>query len=124
MTINIELRCPRCDGNNLARNGKKSDGPQNYLRDACKRQFIRDEERTYIGTLGCIITGFIETMLVRGCGARDVAALLGISAWKVLKTLTASKYALKPKRKRHVNLILERNERSPKTLRAERCRKG
>jgi len=26
--------------------------------------------------------------------------LLGISAWKVLKTLTAAKYALKPKRKR------------------------
>ena len=99
MIINIELRCPRCDSNNLARNGKKSNGPQDYLRNACKRQFIRDEERTYIGTLRCI-TGFIKTMLVRGCGARDVAALLGISAWKALKTLTVSKYALKPKRKR------------------------
>jgi len=100
MIINIELRCPRCDSNNLARNGKKSNGPQNYLCNACKRQFIRDEERTYLGTLGCI-TGFIKTMLVRGCGVRDVAALLGISAWKVLKTLAASKYALKPKRKRY-----------------------
>jgi len=70
MIMNIELRCPRCDSNNLARNGKKSNGPQNCLCNACKRQFIiRDEERTYLGTLGCI-TGFIKTMLVRGCGAR------------------------------------------------------
>jgi len=67
MIINIELRCPRCGSNNLARNGKKSNGPQTCLCNACKRQFIRDEERAYIGTLGCI-TGFIKTMLVRGCG--------------------------------------------------------
>jgi len=95
MTINIELTCPRCDSDNLARDGKKSNGPQNYLRNACKRRLIRDEERTCLGALGCI-TGFIKTMLVRGCGARDVAVILGISAWKVLKTLTAAKYALKP----------------------------
>jgi len=94
MAINIELRCPHCDCGNLVR-----DDPQNYLRNACKRQFIRDEERTCQDTLGCI-TGFIKTMLVRGCGARDVAAMLGISARKVLKTLTAAKYALKPKRER------------------------
>jgi len=26
--MNIELKCPRCDSDNLARDGKKSDGPQ------------------------------------------------------------------------------------------------
>ena len=100
MTITIELRCPSCGSDNLARNGKKSNGPQNYLRKACRRQFIRDEERAYLGTLGCI-TGFIKKMLVRGCGVRDVVAILGISARKVLKTLADAKYALKPKRKRY-----------------------
>ena len=35
-------------------------------------------------------------MLVRGCGVRDIVVILKISAWKVLKTLTAAKYALKP----------------------------
>jgi len=74
MIINIELRYPRCDSNNLVRNGKKSNDPQNYLRNACKRQFIRDEERTCQDTLGCI-TGFIKTMLVRGCGACDVVVI-------------------------------------------------
>ena len=40
-------------------------------------------------------------MLVRDCGACDVAVILGIRAWKVLKTLAVAKYALKPKRKRY-----------------------
>jgi len=53
MTITIELRCPRCNDNNLARNGKKRNGVQNYLCNACGRQFIRDDQRTYIGTLPC-----------------------------------------------------------------------
>ena len=51
MIINIELTCPRCDSDNLACDGKKSNGKQNYLRNACKRRLIRDEERTYLGTL-------------------------------------------------------------------------
>jgi len=100
MVINIELRCPHSDSNNLAHNGKKSNGPQNYLCNACKRQFIRDEECTYLGTLGCI-TSFIKAILARGCGVRDIAVMLWISAWKVLKTLTVAKYALKTKRKRY-----------------------
>ena len=87
MTITIELRCPRCNDNNLARNGKKRNGTQNYLCNACGRQFIRDDQRTYIGTLLCV-TGLIKIMLARGCGIRDIAAILRISVQKVLKTLT------------------------------------
>jgi len=84
MTINIELRCPCCDSNNLARNGKKSNGTQNYLCNACKRQFIiRDEERTCMGTLGCI-TGFIKTMLVRAAAraAIGTASFPRLRAWR------------------------------------------
>jgi len=33
---------PSCGSNNLARNGKKSNGTQNHLHNACRRQFIRD----------------------------------------------------------------------------------
>ena len=69
MTITIELRCPRCNDNNLARNGKKRNGVQNYLWNACGRQFIRDDQRTYIGTLLCV-TGLIKIMLARGCGEK------------------------------------------------------
>jgi len=96
MTITIELRCPRCNDNNLARNGKKRNGTQNYLCNACGRQFIRDDQRTYIGTLLCV-TGLIKIMLARGCGIRDIASILRISVQKVLKTLTSTKYRIKPK---------------------------
>ena len=78
MTITIELRCPSCNDNNLARNGKKRNGTQNYLCNACGRQFIRDDQRTYIGTLLCV-TGLIKIMLARGCGIRDIATILRIS---------------------------------------------
>ena len=90
MTITIELRCPHCNDNNLARNGKKRNGVQNYLCNACGRQFIRDDQRTYIGTLLCV-TGLIKIMLARGCGIRNIAVILGISVRKVLKTLTSTK---------------------------------
>jgi len=99
MAINTELRYPCCDCGNLACDGKKSDGLQNYPRDTCKRQLIRDEKRVCLGALRRI-AGLIKAILARGCGACDVAAMLGISAWKVLKTLTAAKHALKPKRER------------------------
>jgi len=87
MTIAMELKCSRCNGSNIARNGKKRNGPQNYLCKACGRQFIRDDRHTYIGTLLCV-PRLIKTMPARGCGAKDVAAIFRISAWKILKTLT------------------------------------
>jgi len=45
------------------------------------------------------VTSFIKIMLARGHDIRDVAAILGISVRKTLKTLAAAKYETKPKRK-------------------------
>ncbi|GHU12328.1 hypothetical protein FACS1894161_0310 [Spirochaetia bacterium] len=39
----------------------------------------------------------IKIMLVRGLGIRDISAVLQVSITKVLKTLTASKYAIQPR---------------------------
>jgi len=80
----------------IHRSGKKGNGAQNHLCKACGRQFIRDDQRTYIGASPCV-PSLIRTMPARGNGARDVAAILRISVRKVLKTLVSGKYTLKLK---------------------------
>ena len=94
MLIKIEFNCPHCRSPNIVRNGKKSNRTQNYLCKACGKQFISDFERTYYGSLS-YISNSIKIMLVRGIGIRDISVILKISVWKVLKTLTSSKYQIK-----------------------------
>jgi transposase-like protein len=96
MLVPIEIQCPRCQGTKIVRNGKKSNGPQNYQCKDCGRQFIDDHEKTYRGCLSGI-TALIRIALVRGSGVRDTAAILQISVNKVLKTLASRVYALQPK---------------------------
>ncbi|MDR1466623.1 MAG: IS1 family transposase, partial [Treponema sp.] len=49
MLITIEIKCPRCQSPNISRNGKKSNGKQNYLCTCCGHQFISDHDITYQG---------------------------------------------------------------------------
>jgi transposase-like protein len=42
MRITIELKCPQCSSSKIVRNGKKSNGPQNYLGKDRGHQFIWD----------------------------------------------------------------------------------
>ena len=88
------------------RNGIKSYGVQNYLCKDCKKQFIADCDRVYNGTIVWIINA-IKRALVRGCGIRDVAIILGVSIGKVLKTLVESHYDIKPKKKHYSNLEVD-----------------
>jgi IS1 family transposase/transposase-like protein len=103
MSINIELYCPRCHNSTIVRNGKKCNGPQNYLCKGCGKQFISDSQRTYKGTLSWI-HAMIQIMLVRGCGIRDTSAILGISTKKVLNVLVQGVYKIQPQ-KRHYNCL-------------------
>ena len=100
MLISIELNCPHCNSPNIVRNGKKSNRTQNYLCKACGKQFISDLARTYRGTLS-YIADMIKIMLVRGIGIRDISVILKISVEKVLKTLTSTKYQIKPAHKQY-----------------------
>ncbi|MDR2793546.1 MAG: IS1 family transposase, partial [Treponema sp.] len=45
------MKCPHCHSPNITGNGKKNKSKQNYPCKNCGRQFIRDHERTYRGTL-------------------------------------------------------------------------
>ena len=97
MSINIELYCPHCRSSNIIRNGKKYNGPQNYLCKACRKQFISDHKKTYRGCLSWI-AGIVQIMLVRGTGIRDISVILQISIKKVLKILTSTHYEIQPRR--------------------------
>ena len=100
MQTTIELKCPHCHSPIVVKNGKKHNGSQNYLCKTCRRQFIRDHEKTYRGCLSWIVPR-VKIMLVRGNGIRDIAALLSISVKKVLTVLTSTKYKLTPKMKHY-----------------------
>jgi IS1 family transposase/transposase-like protein len=96
MLITIEINCPHCHSPSVSRNGKKSNGTQNYICKECGRQFIADSEKTYQGSLSGI-EDKIKIMLVRGIGIRDISVVLRISITKVLNTLKKTKYEIKPK---------------------------
>ncbi|MBC6410673.1 MAG: IS1 family transposase, partial [Ekhidna sp.] len=75
---------------------EKKTKKQNYLCNACSRQFIGDHALSYKGAHSHTIT-LIMRMFVRGCGLRAISVILGISLGKVLKTLERRQVSLQPK---------------------------
>ena len=106
MLNKIILKCPHCHSQTIVKNGKKYNGPQNYLCKICGKQFISDHEKTYVGSISWI-TSMIKIMLVRGVGIRDISVILKISIKKVLKTLRSSHYEIIPKKKRYDTLEID-----------------
>ena len=85
---------------------QKKNNLQNYRCKDCGRQFIAEHDRTYRGTtVG--IDGFIRRALVRGCGIRDISAILLVSIGKVLRVLRDSHYELKPKKAHYARLEID-----------------
>jgi IS1 family transposase len=79
---------------------------QNYLCKYCGRQFIAEHERTYKGTESGIVD-MIKRALVRGCGIRDISAILLVSIGKVLNVLMTSQYEIKPKQSHYACLEVD-----------------
>ena len=87
ITIEIEVKCPYCNSNDVVKNGKDGQGEQRYLcKDiTCTHQTFlmnyKDKGRTpYIKNL-------ILKMAVNGSGVRDTGRILGISPNTVIETL-------------------------------------
>jgi predicted CXXCH cytochrome family protein len=95
MSITIDIKCPHCHSPTISRNGKKSNGKQNFLCTKCGRQFISGHEITCQGCHSWIVN-LVKIMLVRGIGIRDISAVLRISITKVLKVLKSAKYRKRP----------------------------
>ena len=97
MKVQILVKCSKCGSDKVKLNGKKANGKQLYKCKECNRQFIADHEKTYKGTISTIVNQ-IRLMMVRGSGVRDIAAVLCVSIYKVLATLTETSYNISPKK--------------------------
>ena len=85
--IEIEVKCPYCESNEIVKNGKDENDKQRYLckNEECKQQTFLlnyiDKGRTpYIKNL-------ILKMAVNGSGIRDTARVLEISPNTVMETI-------------------------------------
>jgi len=106
MLNKIITKCPNCHNHTVVKNGIKYNGPQNYRCKTCGKQFINDNERTYLGSISWI-TSMIKIMLVRGIGIRDISTILNISIKKVLKTLISGCYKIIPEKKQYDTLEID-----------------
>jgi len=100
MKIEITLKCPRCSGLHIVKNGIKKSEVQNYLCKTCNRQFIGDHALTYKGCHSGLYKK-IELMLVRNIGIRDIAEIENVSTCTVLSVLTKSDKIITPKQKHY-----------------------
>jgi transposase-like protein len=81
------VHCPSCDGTQVIKHGKTSEGKQRYRcqNPECGRgTFIR--EYTYAGGLPQVKQQICD-MAMNGSGIRDTARVLGVSQTTVIKTL-------------------------------------
>ena len=100
MKIEITLKCPKCAGTDIVKNGIKKSEIQNFICKTCNRQFIGDHALTY---KGCHSGQYkkIELMLVRNVGIRDIAEIENVSTSTVLSVLTKSDKIITPKQKHY-----------------------
>ncbi len=96
MTIEITLKCPKCDSEDIRKNGINKLKKQNYHCTNCGRQFIAPHELRYRGCQKGIEER-VKHMLVRKVGIRDIAELEGISPKKVLSILSNAEVTIQPK---------------------------
>lgn len=91
-----ELNCPHCQSWQVVKNGRKSNGSQNYLCKGCKIQF--QSEYLYWGADKRNQELSLK-MLLRGSGVRDCSKVLGISTGSVISCLTRNADQLEVKAK-------------------------
>ena len=101
------MKCNQCLSEiNIVKNGKRKDRKQNYLCKCCNHQFIKDEDRVYLGKIK-YIKGAILRFLLHGAGVRDISESLLVSTKTVLKILIKTKVNLNPKRMKYEKIIID-----------------
>ena len=83
----VKVFCPKCNGDNVSKNGKSSNKKQRYLckNKSCSCQtFILEYE--YNGLLPDVKKKIIE-MALNGSGIRDTARVLNVSTATVINEL-------------------------------------
>ncbi len=64
-----KLNCPHCHSAKVVKNGKKSNGQQNYKCQSCNKQF---QDEYFYNACNPAIKELMKRMLLRGSGVRDI----------------------------------------------------
>ncbi len=70
------LACPRCDSNQVVKNGKIHNGNQNFKCKACSRQFVQNPTKKVIGQ---DTKELIDNLLLEKIPLAGIARVTGVS---------------------------------------------
>jgi IS1 family transposase/transposase-like protein len=104
-TITISVQCPHCSSTKVVKNGRKSNGEQNYLCKSCKKQFLWNYHNRGADPT---TRRLIFNMLTNNSGIRDISRVLGISTSTVLAfLLRESRKTLTPKLQQYKSVQID-----------------
>ncbi len=95
MTVWIAVECPDCHSTDIIKHGKSSENKQRYLcqnPECLRRTFILDY--TYFGWRRAVKQQIVE-MSLNSSGIRDIARVLEVGAFTVIRELKTKKPYLK-----------------------------
>lgn len=70
------MRCPRCNSEQIVKNGSIHTGKQKYLCKACGRQFVENRQQQAISAE---TKGFIDKLLLEKLPLAGIARVTGVS---------------------------------------------
>ncbi|SFF52803.1 Transposase [Thermoflexibacter ruber] len=93
-----KLNCPDCHSATVVKNGKKSNGQQNYKCKSCDKQF---QDEYFYNACNPEIKELMKPMLLRGSGVRDICNVLLVSINAVLRLILkwGKQVQIKPQKK-------------------------
>ena len=82
------IQCPKCQGTDLQKNGRRGNGTQRFICKDCGKSFqLVYKKNAYKPG----IKDRIEDLTLNGCGVRSIARSLGINKNTVVSELKKSK---------------------------------
>lgn len=104
--INIKVNCPHCHSTKVVKNGIKSTGRQNFLCNACGKQF--QWEYLYQGA-NPSVKSQVKSSLLHGSGIRDCYKVYGISPQTTLNLILSEgkKVQISPQQKYYERIEID-----------------
>ena len=77
-------KCPHCHSAKIVKNGKKTNGQQNYKCKSCTKQF---QNQYFYNACDPNVKELMKRMILRGSGVRAISAVLLVSINAVLRLI-------------------------------------
>ena len=105
-----EIICPRCDSENIVKNGNTSYGKPRYMCKDCRRHFVRNPAKGKISDEKKELT---DRMLLERIPLAGIARVVGVSK-RWLQTYVNNKYESLEKQ-----VVVEEKEKGPMTIQCD-----